>query len=162
MSLESVRAFLAEHAPDLTILELAESTATVTQAAVGHGVTPAQIAKTLALRVGEHVLLLVTRGDARLDNQKAKSCFGGKVKMLSSDEVVSLTGHPIGGVCPFALATSLPVYCDISLQAFEEVLPAAGSTHSAVRISPARMVTLTQASWVDACLLHIHNSDAVS
>lgn len=151
MSLESVRTFLADHAPDLTILELAESTATVSQAAAGHGVTPAQIAKTLALRVGERVLLLVTRGDARLDNQKARSCFGGKAKMLSGDEVASLTGHPVGGVCPFGLATPLPVYCDISLQAFEEVLPAAGSTHSALRVSPARMVDLTKASWVDVC-----------
>lgn len=151
MSLESVRAFLADHAPDLTILELPESTATVAQAAIGHGVAPAQIAKTLALRVGEHVLLLVARGDARLDNQKAKSCFGGKAKMLPADEVASLTGHPVGGVCPFGLATPLPVYCDISLQAFKEVLPAAGSTHSAVRISPVRMAELTQASWVDVC-----------
>lgn len=151
MSLESVRAFLAQHAPDLTILELAESTATVAQAAAGHGVEPAQIAKTLALRVGEQVLLLVTSGKARLDNQKAKACFGGKVKMLPGEEVSVLTGHPVGGVCPFGLATPLPVYCDSSLRAFAEVLPAAGSTHSALRISPERMAALTQASWVDVC-----------
>lgn len=152
MSLASVRLFLDHHAPDLTILELPGSTATVAEAAAGHGVEPAQIAKTLALRAGDKLLLLVTRGDARLDNQKAKAIFGGKVKMLPADEVVALTGHPVGGVCPFGLATPLPVYCDISLQAFAEVLPAAGSTHSALRISPSRMAALTGADWVDVCL----------
>ena len=152
MSLESVRAFLADHAPDLTILELHEPTATVAQAAAGHKVEPAQIAKTLALRIGEQVVLLVTRGDARLDNQKAKTCFGSKVKMLPGEEVAALTGHPVGGVCPFGLATPLPVYCDMSLQAYSEALPAAGSTHSALRISPTRMAMLTKAVWVDVCL----------
>ncbi len=151
MSLNSVRAFLAEHAPDLTILELADSTATVALAAAGHGVEPAQIAKTLALKAGEQVVLLVTRGDARLDNKKAKTLFEAKVKMLSAEEVVALTGHPVGGVCPFGLATKLPVYCDVSLQAFDEVLPAAGSTNSALRISPARMAALVNAGWVDVC-----------
>ncbi|WP_026439420.1 YbaK/EbsC family protein [Acidocella facilis] len=151
MSLDTVRAFLADHAPDIEILELPESTATVALAAAGHGVAPAQIAKTLALRVGEEIVLLVARGDARLDNKKAKTAFGGKVKMVPVEEVAALTGHPVGGVCPFGLASPLRVYCDISLQAFEEVLPAAGSTNSALRISPARMVEITQADWVDAC-----------
>lgn len=152
MSLLSVRGFLAQKAPDLIILELSDSTATVDEAAAGHGVEPAQIAKTLALRVGNETFLLVTRGDARLDNPKAKARFGGKVKMLPAEEVVTLTGHPVGGVCPFGLATPLPIYCDVSLQAFTEVLPAAGSTHSALRISPSRMAELTDAIWVDVCL----------
>lgn len=156
MSLASVRAFLADHAPDLVILELPDSTATVALAAAGHGVEPAQIAKTLALRAGEKVFLLVTSGEARLDNQKAKTCFGSKVKMLPGAEVASLTGHPVGGVCPFGLATKLPIYCDISLQAFQEVLPAAGSTRSALRISPTRMVELTKAAWVDVCQPFAH------
>ena len=151
MSVESVRRFLAEKAPDISIIELPDSTATVTLAAKGHGVEPAQIAKTLSLRVGERNLLVVTRGDARLDNRKAKATFGGKVRMLGADEVVAVTGHPVGGVCPFGLATPLPVYCDVSLKAFEEVVPAAGSTHSALRISPTRMAELVEAEWVDVC-----------
>ena len=151
MSVESVRRFLAEKAPDISIIELPDSTATVTLAARGHGVEPAQIAKTLSLRVGECNLLVVTRGDARLDNRKAKATFGGKVRMLGADEVVAVTGHPVGGVCPFGLATPLPVYCDVSLKAFDEVVPAAGSTHSALRISPTRMAELVQAQWVDVC-----------
>jgi prolyl-tRNA editing enzyme YbaK/EbsC (Cys-tRNA(Pro) deacylase) len=151
MSLESVRAFLATHAPDIAIVELDDSTATVAQAAAGHGVAPAQIAKTLSLRVRERNLLLVTSGDARLDNKKAKAVFGGKPRMLTPDEVVALTGHPVGGVSPFGLATPLPVYCDISLKAFDEVVPAAGSSHSALRINPLRMAELVGAEWVDVC-----------
>lgn len=151
MSLESVRAFFAAHAPDIEVIELATSTATVALAADGHGVAPGQIAKTLSLRAGDRNLLLVTSGDARLDNRKAKAVFGGKVRMLGADEVVALTGHPVGGVCPFGLATPLPVYCDVSLKAFAEVVPAAGSLNSAVHIAPERMAALTGAQWVDAC-----------
>jgi prolyl-tRNA editing enzyme YbaK/EbsC (Cys-tRNA(Pro) deacylase) len=149
MSLDSVRAFLAEKAPDIAIIELTTSTATVAQAAEGHGVLPAQIAKTLSLRIGERNLLVVTRGDARLDNKKAKAALGGKPRMLSAEEVVAVTGHPVGGVCPFGLATPLAIYCDVSLKAFDEVVPAAGSTHSAVRINPLRMAELVGAEWVD-------------
>ena len=155
MSLESVRAFLAERAPDIAIIELEMSSATVALAAEGHGVTPAQIAKTLSLRVGERNLLVVTRGDARLDNRKAKAAFGGKARMLNAEEVLAVTGHPVGGVSPFGLATALPVYCDVSLKAFSEVVPAAGSTNSALRINPARMAELIGAEWVDVCQVEI-------
>ncbi|MCJ2060339.1 YbaK/EbsC family protein [Methylobacterium sp. J-048] len=151
MSLESVRAFFAEKAPDIAVIELATSTATVAEAAAGHGVAPAQIAKTLSIRIVDQVALVVTRGDARLDNRKAKAVFGGKVRMLDLAEVEAITGHPVGGVCPFGLIAPLPVYCDVSLKAFDEVVPAAGSTHSAVRIAPGRMAELTGAAWVDVC-----------
>lgn len=149
MSLESVRTFLAEKAPDIAVVELDVPTSTVELAAQGHGVAPAQIAKTLSLRVGTRVFLVVMRGDARLDNKKAKAAFGGKVSMLGPEEVEAITGHPVGGVCPFGLKTPLPVYCDVSLKAFEEVVPAAGSVYSAVRIKPARMAELAGAEWVD-------------
>jgi prolyl-tRNA editing enzyme YbaK/EbsC (Cys-tRNA(Pro) deacylase) len=151
MSLESVRAFLADRAPDIAILEVDGSSATVALAAAGFGVAPAQIAKTLSLKVRDRHMLLVTSGEARLDNKKAKAALGGKPRMLTSEEVVALTGHPVGGVCPFGLATPLPVYCDVSLRAFDEVVPAAGSTRSAVRINPLRLATLVEAEWVDVC-----------
>lgn len=151
MTLASVRADLAARAPDLTVVELDVSTATVAEAAAGHGVEPARIAKTLSLRVGGRVVLLVVRGDARLDNRKAKAAFRGKVSMLGGDEVEAITGHPVGGVCPFGLPTPIPVYCDISLKSFDEVIPAAGSTRSALRIAPDRMAELTGATWVDVC-----------
>lgn len=151
MSLESVRAFFSAKAPDIEIIEMETSTATVTQAAEAHGVVPGRIAKTLSLRVGDRNFLVVTRGDTRLDNRKVKAAFGGKATMLDAEQVQSLTGHPVGGVCPFGLATSLQIYCDISLKAFDEVVPAAGSIHTAVRICPERMAALVGAEWVDVC-----------
>jgi len=151
MSLESVRQFFAEHAPDIDIIEMSQSTATVEMAARVHGVAPGQIAKTLSLKVKDEVVLIVTRGDARLDNRKLKAALGAKARMLSVDEVVNWTGHPVGGVCPFGLENPLKVYCDESLRRFDEVLPAAGAVHSAVRITPQRMAELTQAQWIDVC-----------
>ena len=151
MSLESVRAFFAENAPDIAVIESPMSSATVALAAAAYGVEPARIAKTLSLRVGEQVILIVASGTARTDNKKLKARFGGKPKMLGLDEVADITGHEVGGVCPFGLKAPLPVYCDVSLKAFDEVVPAAGSILSAVRIAPARMAELVGAEWVDVC-----------
>ena len=152
MSLQTVRQFFADRAPDIEIIELKQSTATVALAAAAHNVEPGQIAKTLSLKVKDEVILVVAKGDARLDNKKLKSAFGAKARMLSSDEVVTWTGHPVGGVCPFGLENPLTVYCDISLKDFPEVLPAAGATHSAVRLSPDRLAELAEATWIDVCL----------
>src|SRR3982074_862264 len=149
MSLESVRAFFAEKAPDIAVIESPISSATVALAAEAYGVEPARIAKTLSLRIGERVGLIVASGTSRMDNKKVKAVFGGKPKMLGVHEVAEITGHEVGGVCPFGLKAPLPVYCDVSLQVFDVVVPAAGSTHSAVRIAPARMAELTAAELVD-------------
>ena len=151
MSVESVRAFFAAHAPDIFVIESDKNSATVALAAAAFGVTPAEIAKTLSLRVGDKILLVVTCGTARLDNKKARAVFGGKPRMLNAEEALEATGHPVGGICPFGLKTPLQVYCDVSLKNFNEVVPAAGSVNSAVRISPARMAELTHAQWVDVC-----------
>ena len=151
MSVESVRAFFRSRAPEITVLESDKSSATVLLAAEAFGVKPEEIAKTLSLRVGERSFLVVTKGTARLDNKKAKAVFGGKPRMLSAEEVVDVPGHPVGGVCPVGLKTPMQIYCDISLKAFNEVVPAAGSINSAVRISPNRMADLVAAEWVDVC-----------
>lgn len=116
-----------------------------------HNVEPNQIAKTLSLKVKNDVVLVVCAGEARLDNQKIKQALGSKARMLRAEEVVELTSHPVGGVCPFGLPSDLPVYCDISLQQYSEVLPAAGSVNSAIRISPQRMLELTKGAWIDIC-----------
>ena len=115
MSLESVRAFLAEKAPDLRIVETDASSATVALAAEAHGVAPRQIAKTLSVRLGDRVVLVVVAGDARLDNKKIKAAFGAKPRLLDAAEVAEITGHPVGGVCPFGLASPLTIYCDATL-----------------------------------------------
>ncbi|MCM2504531.1 YbaK/EbsC family protein [Aureimonas altamirensis] len=151
MSLQSVRAFLKEHAPEIVVMELEVSTATVAEAAAGHGVEPGQIAKTLSLRVGDRVVLVVAAGDARLDNRKVKQLLGGKPRMLDAEEVERLTSHPVGGVCPFGLRAPLPVYCDVSLRAWDIVVPAAGSRNSAVRIAPERLAEIADGRWVDVC-----------
>jgi prolyl-tRNA editing enzyme YbaK/EbsC (Cys-tRNA(Pro) deacylase) len=151
MSLQSVRAFFAEKAPDISVMESPISSATVPLAAEAYGVEPGRIAKTLSLRVGERVILIVAAGTSRMDNKKVKAQFGGKPKMLGLEEVAEITGHEVGGVCPFGLKSPLPVYCDVSLKAYDVVLPAAGSTHSAVRIAPDRMAELVGAEWVDVC-----------
>ena len=149
MSLESVRQFFAARQLDIPVIELEVSTATVALAAEAHGVEPGRIAKTLSLRLGDGVALLVTRGDARLDNQKFKAEFRAKAKMLEFAEVEAETGHPVGGVCPFGLVKPLPIYLDVSLQDFDEVLPAAGAVNSAVRVTPERLAALTGGVWVD-------------
>ena len=149
MSLQSVRAFFAERAPDIEILEATTSTATVALAAAAHGVAPARIAKTLSLRLNGDVILIVMGGEARLDNRKYKDRFATKAKMLDAAEVLEATSHPVGGVCPFGLPRPLRVYADVSLRRFDVVVPAAGDTHHALRIAPDRLVELAGAEWID-------------
>jgi len=153
MSLDSVKTWLAANAPDLRLIEVQESTATVDEAATALGVEPGMIAKTLAVRVKDEVMLVVARGDARLDNGKSKAALGGRPRMLDAAETLALTGHPVGGVCPFGLATPLPVRCDRSLAAFSLVYPAAGSLNTSVEVAPAQLAELVGAEWVDVCRL---------
>ncbi|RZT10715.1 Cys-tRNA(Pro) deacylase, prolyl-tRNA editing enzyme YbaK/EbsC [Duganella sp. CF402] len=151
MSLQSVREFFHSRDIQLPIIETEASTATVALAAEAHGVEPGRIAKTLAFRIsGDKVILLVASGVARVDNRKFKETFG-KGKMLGPDEVVELTSHPVGGVCPFGLPQPLPIYLDHSLNNFDEVMPAAGSVNSAIRITPALLASVTEGQWVDVC-----------
>lgn len=151
MSLESVRAEFAARGLDIPIIELEVSTATVALAADAHGVEPGRIAKTLAFRLGDgRTILLVARGDARIDNRLFKAQFG-RGRMLGADDVLALTGHPVGGVCPFGLAQPLPIYLDRSLRDFDEILPAAGAIHSAVRLSPQQLAEITGGEWVNVC-----------
>ena len=153
MSLKSVRDWLGRHAPDLRLIEVGESTATVDTAAKALGVDPGRIAKTLAVRAGDHLFLLVTRGNARLDNRKCKDEFGQRPRMLGPDETLELTGHRIGGVCPFGLKNPLPVYLDVSLKAFDVVYPAGGSLNTSVEIPTERLFDLVGDRWVDLCVL---------
>jgi prolyl-tRNA editing enzyme YbaK/EbsC (Cys-tRNA(Pro) deacylase) len=151
MSLDSVRQWFAQNAPDIEVLVTQTSSATVGEAATTHSVEPAQIAKTICVRAGDRVMLIVTSGSSRIDNKKFKEAFGTRPRMLGADEVLALTGHPVGGVCPFGLATPLPIYCDVSMKKLDIVVPAAGAGNAAVKIPTARMAELTSAEWVDVC-----------
>lgn len=153
MSARSVRDWLADNAPDLALIETDDSTATVDTAARVLGVEPGRIAKSLAVRAGDKVFLLVTRGDARLDNRKCKDLLGARPRMLGPDETLDLTGHPVGGVCPFGLNTAIPVYMDESLRLFDVVFPAGGSLNTSVRVPTDRLFDLVAERWVDLCRL---------
>ena len=153
MSGESVLAWLQNHAPDLKLIDHSRSTATVAEAAEVLGVEPGRIAKTLAFRVGETVYLLLARGDARLDNAGCKAELGGRPRMLDPEETLAVTGHAVGGVCPFGLATDLPIVADRSLLAYPTVFPAAGTRTSSVEIEPERLAQLVGARWVSVCKL---------
>lgn len=136
---------------DLQVIETGEDTSTVATAAAALGVQPGQIAKTLAVRAGEAVFLLVACGTARLDNRKFKDRFGAKPRMLGHEETSELTGQPVGGVGPFGHVRELTMYVDASLRDFDAVYPAAGSRSSAFRITPDQLAELTGAEWVDVC-----------
>lgn len=153
MSHESAAAWLAQYAPDVRLIDQAQSTATVAEAAATLGVGPGRIAKTLAFRVGDAPYLLVTRGDARLDNARCKAELGGRPRMLDPEETLKLTGHAVGGVCPFGLATELPILADRSLLAYPTVFPAAGSRTSSVELAPLRLAELVGARWTQICKL---------
>ncbi|MFM5931413.1 MAG: YbaK/EbsC family protein [Novosphingobium sp.] len=153
MSEQSVREWLAVHAPDITLIDQGVSTATVAEAAEALGVEPGRIAKTLAFRVDEAPMLLVARGDARLDNAKCKAALGGRPRMLDAEATLALTGHAVGGVCPFGLANPVRIVCDRSLLAYATVFPAAGSRTSSVELTPQRLADLVGGEWVDICKL---------
>ncbi len=133
------------------IIYLDESSATVPLAAEALGVEEAMIAKTLAFKLKDRNIVIVTCGTARVNNKKYKKVFGCKAKMIPVDETLEITGHPVGGVCPFALPDEIDVYLDESLKNFEIVYPAAGSTNSAVKMTPEEILEITGAQWVDVC-----------
>lgn len=152
MSLDSVRADLAARAPALNIMVTNDLTETVENAAKVHGVEPGMIAKTLCIRVKDEEFLLVTKGDMRLDNQKSKTAFGGRPRMLGAEDVLRLTSHEVGGVCPFGLPSPLKIYLDVSLRIYDEVLPAAGAMNASVRMKVSHLAELCGHDWVDACV----------
>ncbi len=148
MSVESVREFFKRNNLDYEIYELEESTATVELAANAHGVEPAMIAKSMAVKLKEGYAVIVTAGDAKLDNKKFKDQFKVKVQFLKGDEVEEITGHPIGGVCPYGLKQDLDIYLDESLKKFDFVFPAAGSANSSIKIAPDDLRDITNATWI--------------
>ena len=150
MGYEEVKKFFDENEIPNEIILLKESSATVELAAKALGRKPGEIAKTLAMELkdGTHFVLAVM-GTARIDNKKYKDCFGCKAKMLSFDETLAVTGHPVGGVCPFALPKGIAVYLDESLKKYELIFPAAGTGNSAVGFNPLDLQLVTNGIWVD-------------
>lgn len=153
MSIESVKEFLKQYGKENSIIELNESSATVELAAKALGVEPERIAKTLSFKTDTGAILIVTAGDARIDNKKFKNTFGLKAKMLTPEEVIEYTGHKIGGVCPFAIAKpNVKIFLDMSLKRFDTVYPACGSSNSAIKLTLEELYNTSQAeNWIDVC-----------
>lgn len=152
MSIEKVREFFAKSGMEKRIKEFDVSSATVELAAMALKCEPCRIAKTLSFMVGNEPVLIVTAGDARIDNAKFKSQFATKAKMLTPDEAVSLIGHPVGGICPFAVNDDVSVYLDISLKRFDTVFPACGSSNSAIELTIPELERYSgYLSWIDVC-----------
>lgn len=151
MTIEKVKHFFA--AEGKAVIELSQSSATVELAAQALNTEPARIAKTLSFAVNGSVVLVVAAGNMKIDNHKFKDYFHCKAKMLSAEEVLSATGHAVGGVCPFALPDPKPsVYLDVSLQRFETVFPACGSSNSAIELAPDELFRYAgAAAWIDIC-----------
>lgn len=154
MSVEIVKKYFADNNIDKEILEFPVSSATVELAAQAVGVEPARIAKTLSFYTKEKdgAILIVTAGDMKIDNSKFKHFFGMKAKMLSADDVERLTGHAIGGVCPFGNPEHTAVYLDVSMKRFDTVFPAAGSSNSAVELSCDELEQFSGSKeWINVC-----------
>lgn len=151
MTIESVKKYIDENNLDLEIIEMKESTATVELAANALGVEPARIAKTMALRLKERDILVVAKGDVRIDNRKFKDVFSEKAKFIGAEDLMEATGHPVGGVCPFGLNKELEIYLDESLKVFDYVFPAAGGPNTCIKIDVDYLADVTQGKWIDVC-----------
>lgn len=154
MSIERAREYLKQYNMEDRILEFDVSSATVELAAQALHCEPKRIAKTLSFKVGEDAILIVAAGDAKVNNAKYKAQFGTKAKMLSPDEVETLVGHAVGGVCPFGINDGVKVYLDESLKRFETVFPACGSSNSAIEMTMDDLEKYSGCEqWVDVCKL---------
>lgn len=152
MSVEAVIEYFSQFNMQNRVMVLADSTATVEEAAKAHGVEPDQIGKTLSFKLNEEPILIVVAGKAKIDNKKYKNCFSKKAKMLNKDEVLKYTGHAIGGVCPFGLPNPIDVYLDISLKRHSEIIPAAGDSFSSIRLKIVELEKYSNyKNWVDVC-----------
>ena len=152
MSIEIAREYLRQYHMEDRILEFNVSSATVELAAQAVGVEPARIAKSLSFKKDDHALIIVAAGDAKVDNRKFKDTFSLKAKMLVPEEVQEMTGHQIGGVCPFGNPETAEVYLDESMKRFQTVYPAAGSSNSAIEMNMAELMETSKAKgWVDVC-----------
>ena len=152
MAIEKVKDYFAQYGMQDRVLEFPVSSATVELAAQALHCEPCRIAKTLSFLVEERPVLVVTAGDAKMDNHKYKAQFATKAKMLTPDQAETLVGHAVGGVCPFAVQPGVTVYLDVSLRRFATVFPACGSSNSAIELTIPELERYSgYTAWVDVC-----------
>ncbi len=154
MAIEKVREYFSAYGIADRIREFEVSSATVALAAEALGCEGCRIAKSLSFMLNEKPILIIAAGDAKVDNRKYRDFFGAKAKMLAYEEVETLIGHGVGGVCPFAVNDGVAVYLDESLRRFETVFPACGSSNSAIELSIPELEKYSLSlGWVDVCKL---------
>lgn len=154
MAIEKVKEFFSKYDMADRILEFDVSSATVELAAAALGCEPERIAKSLSFLVDDGPVLVIAAGDARIDNPKYKAQFGTKAKMLSPEQVETLVGHAVGGVCPFGVNPGVKTYLDVSLKRFQTVFPACGSSNSAIELTLAELEQYSgYLEWIDVCKL---------
>lgn len=152
MSIERVKEYFRTYHMEDKVLEFQVSSATVELAAQALHCEPKRIAKSLSFMVQEKPVLIVTAGDAKIDNRAYKARFGTKAKMLSREEVEELIGHSVGGVCPFGIREGVTVYLDESLKRFTTVFPACGSSNSAIELTIPELEKYSgYTEWVNVC-----------
>ncbi|MGM0397046.1 MAG: YbaK/EbsC family protein [Bacillota bacterium] len=151
MTLESVRKHIDEASLGIEIYEMQDSTATVELAAEALGVEPGRIAKSMAIRLKGRDIIILAKGDVRLDNRKFKDTFNEKAKFIKGEDIFDATGHPVGGVCPFGLSRPIDIYLDESLRIYDYVYPAAGSPNACMKIDVDYLKDVVEGEWVDVC-----------
>ena len=154
MSIEKVREYLRQYGKDGDVIEFTESSATVREAAADLGTEEGRIAKSMSFIIGGNPVIIVLAGDGRIDNRKFKDTFHEKARMIPPEDVEAMTGHPVGGVCPFAINDGVKVYIDVSVKRFDTVFPAAGTPSSAIELAPEELFMISRsAGWVDIAKL---------
>jgi len=151
LTLESVKKHIEEAKIDVEMYEMEGSTATVELAAGALGVEPGRIAKSMAIRLKERDILILAKGDVRLDNRKFKDTFNEKARFIKGEDIFDATGHPVGGVCPFGLSKPIDIYLDESLKIYDFVYPAAGSPNACIKIDVDYLMEVVKGEWVDVC-----------
>lgn len=151
MTVESVKKQIESQKLNVEVLHMESSTATVELAAEALGVEPGRIAKSMAVRLKDRDIIIVAKGDVRLDNRKFKDQFKEKARFIGGEEMLEATGHPVGGVCPFGLSKPLDIYLDESLRVYDHVYPAAGGPNTCLKIDVDYLQSVTDGEWVDVC-----------
>ena len=154
MSIEKVREYLRQYGKDGGVIEFDQSSATVREAAADLGTEEGRIAKSMSFLIGGSPAIIVLAGDGRIDNRKFKDTFHEKARMIAPEDVEDMTGHPVGGVCPFAINEGVKVFIDVSVKRFDTVFPAAGTPSSAIELTPEELFRISKAAdWVDIAKL---------
>jgi prolyl-tRNA editing enzyme YbaK/EbsC (Cys-tRNA(Pro) deacylase) len=152
MGQQAVQMFLNEYAPEIELIESSYAFPSIKSSNEYNSVANAQMAKNLAMSIGGQNLIIVLLADDRLDAKKLQKQFKGRPRMLTADEVLTITGHPIQALCPFGMETSLPIFCDNKLKLVKDLWMPAGNSHTRFRIQPETLILLTQAKWADLSL----------